>query len=78
MKQERYSNESKIFWEITASKFQRQHAAQFTLSRYEVLCPETNPPWVFSTEFREILEQLLSRIILRAASEKKTEKEKCA
>ena len=34
-----YSNQSKIFQEITASKFQGQHATQF--NRYEGLCPAT-------------------------------------
>ena len=34
-----YSNQLKIFWEISASKFQGQHATQ--LSRYEGLCPAT-------------------------------------
>ena len=34
-----YSNQLKIFWEISASKFQGQHATQF--SRYEGLCPAT-------------------------------------
>ena len=32
-----YSNQSKIFREITASKFQGQHVTQF--NRYEGLCP---------------------------------------
>ena len=34
-----YSNQSKIFRETTASKFQGQHATQF--NRYEALCPAT-------------------------------------
>ena len=41
MKQKRYSNQSKIFREITASKIQEQHAAQFNFRRYEGLCPAT-------------------------------------
>ena len=36
-----YSDLSKIFREITASKFQGQYAAQFTVCRYEGLCPAT-------------------------------------
>ena len=36
-----YSNQWKIFWEITALKFQGQHAAQFNFNRYEGLCPPT-------------------------------------
>ena len=36
-----YSNQSKRFREITASKFQRQHAAQFNFCRYEGLFPAT-------------------------------------
>ena len=39
MKQERYNNQSKIFGEITASKFQEQHTPQFSVCRYEDLCP---------------------------------------
>ena len=34
-----YRNQSKIFREITASKFQGQHVAQF--NKYEVQCPAT-------------------------------------
>ena len=34
-----YSNQSKIFRETTASKFQGQHATQF--NRYEALCSAT-------------------------------------
>ena len=34
-----YSNQSRIFREITVSKFQGQHAAQFSFRRYEDLCP---------------------------------------
>ena len=37
-----YRNQSKIFREITASKFQGQHAAQFNFCRYEGLCPVTD------------------------------------
>ena len=49
-----------------ASKFRRQHAAQFNFCRYEGLCPATKTEIhrVFPVEFCEILEQLLSRIIL--------------
>ena len=35
-----YNNQLKIFWEITASKFQGQHVAQFNFCRYEGLCPQ--------------------------------------
>ena len=60
MKRESYNNQAKIFREIFASKFQGQHAVQFIFYSYEGLCPATttNPPWVFSTEFCETLEQL--------------------
>ena len=34
-------NQFKIFWEITASKFPGQHAAQFIFCRYESLCSAT-------------------------------------
>ena len=40
-KQERYSNQSKVFQEITASKFLGHHAAQFNCCRSEGLCPAT-------------------------------------
>ena len=58
MKQERYSNQSKIFQEITASKFQEKHAVKFNSSSYEGLCPEskTEIHQVFSMKFFEILE----------------------
>ena len=36
-----YSNQSKISQEITASKFQGQHAVPFNICRYEGLCPAT-------------------------------------
>ena len=36
-----YINQSKIFCEITASKFQGQPAAQFNFCTYEGLCPAT-------------------------------------
>ena len=36
-----YSNQWKIFREITALKFQGKHAAQFNFCRYEGLCPPT-------------------------------------
>ena len=35
------SNQSKILREITASKFQGQHDAQFNFCRYIGLCPAT-------------------------------------
>ena len=38
MKLERYSNESKMFQEITTSKLQGQQAGQFNFYRYEGLC----------------------------------------
>ena len=38
-----FSNQLKITWEISASKFQRQHATQFNFCRYEGLCPATKP-----------------------------------
>ena len=46
-----YSNQSKIFQEITASKLQGQHATQF--SRYEGLCPVTKTEihWLFQWNF---------------------------
>ena len=66
-----YNNQSKIFREISASKLQGQHAAQF---RYDGLCSATK------TEIHRLLflEQLLLRIISGAASGKKTEEEKDA
>ena len=36
-----YSNQSRIFQEITTLKFQGQHASQSTSCRYEGLCPAT-------------------------------------
>ena len=36
-----YSNQSRIFQEITTLKFQGQQASQFTFGRYEGLCPAT-------------------------------------
>ena len=36
-----YSNQSRIFQEITTLKFQGQQASQFTFCRYEGLCPAT-------------------------------------
>ena len=41
MKHGSYSNQPKIFQEIAASKFQVQHAAQFSFCRYEGLYPAT-------------------------------------
>ena len=41
MKRERYDNQSKIFREITASKFQGQHAPQFNFCKCVRLCPAT-------------------------------------
>ena len=59
-----YSNPSKIFREITASKFQGQHATQ--INRYGLLYPaiKTETYRGFTMEFFEILEKLVSRIIL--------------
>ena len=58
------SNQSKIFWEITASKFQRQHATQF--NRYEGLFLATKAEICceFSNGICKIFEQLVSRIFL--------------
>ena len=53
-----YSNQSKIFPEISASKFQGQHAAQLGYVDALQLKPKS-PTGVFC----EILEQLLLRII---------------
>ena len=36
-----YSNQSRIFQEITTLKFQGQYASQSNLCRHEVLCPAT-------------------------------------
>ena len=36
-----FINQSKIFWEITTSKFEGQNAAQFIFCRYESPCPAT-------------------------------------
>ena len=70
MKQERYSNQSKIFREIFASKFQGQHTVQFNFCTYEGLCPaaKTILPWVFSTKFCRVLEEDLSGINLDSCS----------
>ena len=38
-----FSNQLKITWEISASKFQGQHATQFNFCRYEGPCPATKP-----------------------------------
>ena len=54
-----YNNQSKIFPEIAASKFQEQHTVQLNFHRYEDLCPATN----FYTKFCEISKQLLLIII---------------
>ena len=61
------ANSLKIFLEITASKFQGQHAAQFNFCRYEGLYPpiKTKIHWMLPIEFCEILKQLLLKIILR-------------
>ena len=61
------ANSLKIILEITASKFQGQHAAQFSFCRYEGLYPPTKTKIhrVLPIEFCKILEQLLSKIILR-------------
>ena len=59
MKQERYNNQSKIFCEISASKFEGQYVAQ------EDLCIQLkwNPPWEFFNELCKILKQLLLKLI---------------
>ena len=68
-----YSNQSKIFQDIIASEFKGQHAAQVNFCRYEGEIHRG----CFPQNFANIcLEQLFSRIILRAASEKEVEKEK--
>ena len=36
-----YSNQSRIFQEITTLKFQGQHASKSSFCRYEDLCPTT-------------------------------------
>ena len=59
MKQKRCDNQSKIFRKINASKFQGQHAPQFSFYRYEGLCPATK------TEIHKVLEQLLLITILK-------------
>ena len=41
MKQKRCNNQSQIFREITASKFEGQHVPQFSFYRYEGLCHGT-------------------------------------
>ena len=57
MKQERYNNQSKIFGEITASKFQEQHTPQFSVCRYEDLCPAAKTElhrWCFQPNFAKV------------------------
>ena len=58
------SNQSKIIQEITASKFQGEHAT--LLNRYQSLCPATKSEITagFPMEFWEILEKLPSKVIL--------------
>ena len=58
------NNQSKIIQEITASKFQGEHAT--LLNRYQSLCPATKSEITvgFPMEFWEILEKLPSRVIL--------------
>ena len=41
MKHKRCNNQSQIFREITASKFEGQHVPQFSFYRYESLCHGT-------------------------------------
>ena len=36
-----YSNQSRIFQQITTLKFQGQHASQSNFCRYKILCPAT-------------------------------------
>ena len=58
-----YSNQSKIFRERTASKFQGQHAKQFNRCEGLCLATKTEIHQGFSMEFCKILGQLVSRII---------------
>ena len=75
-----YSNQSKIFREITASKFQGQHAEQFNFCRYEAICPaaKTEIHRRFSNgvlrDFRTAT--FGNNFFGKTASEKKTEEEK--
>ena len=75
-----YSNQSKIFREITASKFQGQHAEQFNFCRCEVICPaaKTEIHSRFSNGvLRDFRTATFGNIFFgKAASEKKTEEEK--
>ena len=58
MKLESYSCQLKIFREITASKFQGQHATQFNFCRYLGLCPATKPEIPHTGVFHGILQNL--------------------
>ena len=74
-----YSDKLKIFWAKTASKFQGQHAAQFNFCKYEGLCSasETAIQREFSNEnLQNFRTTTLENNFWKAASEKKTEKEK--
>ena len=73
-----YSNQSKIFREITASKFQGQHAEQFNFYRYEVICPATKTEIHRRFSNGILRDSRTANFFGKAASEKKTEEEKDA
>ena len=76
MKQEVYNNQSKIFGETTASKFQGQHAAKFKFYRYKGLYPATKTKihrWSFPRNFAKFQNSYFLEYFWGADSEKKTD-----